>query len=204
MQQGLVSMSGRLSARVIRAPRAPLSWRLRNTLRSSFILGLLANSTSKLFSKVTGLPVVTGTLHARKINADGSVVDYGLLSERLVTTAFVNFMVDQLVGETSEFGDFKFHDCGTGVVAEDVSDTAMGTQYGGARATGTQLEGASANIYRSVGTISFTGALAITEHGLFSIVTAGTLMDRSVFAAINVADGDSIAFTYELTCTAGG
>jgi hypothetical protein len=29
-------------------------------------------------------------------------------------------------------------------------------------------------------------------------------MDRHTFAAINVVNGDSIEFTYELTCTSGG
>ena len=192
MQQGLVSMSGRLSARVIRAPRAPLSWRLRNTLRSSFILGLLANKSAKALSRLTGIPTITGTLHARKIYKDGRVVNYGLLSSRLVTSAFVNYMVDELQAETTAWGDFKFHDSGVGVTAENITDTDIETTDGESRVTGTQVEGASANIYRSVGTIAYTTTKAITEHGLFSIVTGGVLMDRSVFAAINVGNGDSI------------
>ena len=204
MQQGLVSMSGRLSARVIRAPRAPLSWRLRNTLRSSFIVGLLANKSAKALSTLTGIPTLTAELYARLIKADGQVINYGLLSSRLVTTAFVNYMVDELQAETTAWGDFKFHDSGVGVTAENITDTDIETTDGESRVTGTQVEGASANIYRSVGTIAYTTTKAITEHGLFSIVTGGVLMDRSVFAAINVANGDSIQFTYELTCTAGG
>jgi len=43
----------------------------------------------------------------------------------------------------------------------------------------------------------------VTEHGLFNASSAGTLMDRTVFSAINVVNGDSIQFTYELTATAG-
>jgi hypothetical protein len=112
-------------------------------------------------------------------------------------------MVDELQS-ASEWGDYDYHDCGTGVTAANVADTAMETQYGGARASGTPGEGASANIYQNVGTISFTGSLAITEYGLFCNLTGATLMDRHTFAAINVANGDSIQFTYELTCTAGG
>ena len=204
MQQGLVSMSGRLSARVIRAPRAPLSWRLRNTLRSSFILGLLANKSAKAFSKLTGIPTLTAELYARLIKADGQVINYGLLSSRLVTSAFVNYMVDELQAETTAWGDFKFHDSGVGVTAENITDTDIETTDGESRVTGTQVEGASANIYRSVGTIAYTTTKAITEHGLFNIVTGGVLLDRSVFAAINVGNGDSIQFTFELSCTAGG
>ena len=80
----------------------------------------------------------------------------------------------------------------------------MGTAYGGARATGTQSTPGSTNIYRSVGTVSFTSTLAITEHGLFTASSGGTLFDRSVFSAINVLNGDSIQFTWELTLPAGG
>jgi hypothetical protein len=120
-----------------------------------------------------------------------------------VTDAFVAFVVDQLQTETSVFGDFKFHDSGVGTTAENAANTAIETTDGEARATGTQTESA-ANAYRSVGTISYTTTKAITEHGLFNDVSAGTLMDRSVFTAVNVVNGDSIQFTYTLTLTAGG
>jgi len=64
----------------------------------------------------------------------------------------------------------------------------------------------AANQLRSVGTQSFTGSGAITEHGLFSVITesAGVLWDRSVFSAINVDNGDSIEWTYTCTVSAGG
>jgi hypothetical protein len=135
-------------------------------------------------------------LHGMKIN-------YGVVSRRVVTNAFVAFVVDQLQTETSVFGDFKYHDSGVGTTAEAAGDTAIETTDGESRATGTQTESA-ANAYRSVGTISYTTTKAITEHGLFNDPTAGTLMDRSVFSAINVVNGDSIQFTYTITFTAGG
>jgi hypothetical protein len=78
----------------------------------------------------------------------------------------------------------------------------MGTTDGEARVAGTQTESA-ANAYQSVGTIAYTTTKAITEHGLFNDVSAGTLMDRTVFSAINVVNLDSIQFTYTLTVSAG-
>lgn len=134
---------------------------------------------------------------------NGMKTDYGVLSYRVVTDAFVAFVVDQLQVESALFGDFKFHDAGVGVTAEAAANTIIETTDGEARATGTQTESA-ANAYRSVGTISYTTTKAITEHGLFNDVTAGTLMDRSVFTAINVVNGDSIQFTYTITFTSGG
>ena len=122
----------------------------------------------------------------------------------MITTAFVNYMVDELQAETTAWGDFKFHDSGVGVTSAAVGDTDIETTDGEARVTGTQIEGATPEIYKSVGTITYTSSLAITEHGLFNIVTAGILMDRHTFTAINVVNTDQIEFTYELTVTSSG
>lgn len=143
-----------------------------------------------------------GRLFATKILPDGTRQSLGLISTKVVTTAGVNFIVDAFQNLV-EVENMKYHDCGTGVGAEAVGDTALGTPYGGARTSGTTAEGSSANIYQTVGTINFTSTLAITEHGVFSAASAGTLLDRSVFTAINVVSGDAIEFTYELTVPAG-
>lgn len=201
--KGAVSMSGSLMARHIRRPQAPLSWKIRNKLRWWYLWGWLSTSTAKAVSFLTGIPTLTSELRGVHISRDGRVTDYGVLGRRVVTTAFVNFMVDQLQAETSEWGDFKFHDSGVGTTAENVSDTDIETTDGESRATGTQTEGA-ANIYESVGTIAYTTTKAITEHVLASQATGGTAMDRTVFAAINVVNGDSIQFTYDLTVNSGG
>lgn len=154
-----------------------------------------------------GMPAIVGRvrpvgrLYLAVVRADGKREKYGLVSTRVVTTAGVNFLVDALQGLT-EPEDFKYHGMGTGTTAESSSDTALVTEVE-TRATGSQAEGASANIYRSVGTISATASRAITEHGLFSASTSGTLLDRSVFSEINLSNGDSIQFTYDLTLPAG-
>lgn len=200
-----VSMTGRHSTKLLKGyQKAPLSWRLKNTLRRSYIFGYLANRVARAFTKLTGVPTMTAQLSCKLIRANGQVVDYSVVGYRVVTDAFVNFMVDQLQAETAEWGDFKFHDSGVGVTAEAAGDTDIETTDGEARATGTQTEGATAEIYKSVGTIAYTTTKAITEHGLFSIVTGGTLMDRTVFSAINVVNGDSIEHTYQLTVNSGG
>lgn len=203
MISGDVRPRGDLGIKVQRAPKAPLSWRLRNVLRWPYLVGLIGWLLGHGYTRIFGAPVLLGRLEARLIRKDGSVVDYGTLGFRVVTTAFVSFVVDQLQTETSVFGDFKYHDSGVGATAENASDTDMQTTDGESRATGTQTE-ASATVYQSVGTISYTTTKAITEHGLFNASTSGTLMDRTVFSAINVVNGDSIQFTYSLTVSAGG
>ena len=201
--EGKLSFSGTLTAKKIKARGPGLRWKLANYLRPGFIRAWLGVFVVAPVAKLFGIATMHGKLEAVLFRGNGEVVRYGTLDYRLVTTAFVNFVTDQLQTETSVFGDFKFHDAGVGVTDPAITDTAIETTDGESRATGTQTESA-ANVYVSVGTISYTGAVAVTEHGLFNDVTAGTLMDRSEFAAINVVSGDSIQFTYSLTLTAGG
>lgn len=200
---GRMAMSGKLATKVIRAKGPGLAWKLDNYLRRSFIKSLIGVYVVVPLGRMFGILTGYGKLEARLIRADGSVINYGLLSYRVVTTAFVNYVTDQLQTETSTFGDFKYHDSGVGTTGAAVGDTDIETTDGESRATGTQTE-SSANVYQSVGTISYTTSKAITEHGLFNASTSVTLMDRHVFSAINVVNGDSIQFTYSLTLTAGG
>jgi len=194
---GDLGPAGNVRARLINnVESCGLRWKLRN-------LPNLLRAWRVPLALALKIPTYYGAISARHFRADGTVVDYGLVGCRVVTTAFVNYVVDQLQTETSTFGDFKYHDSGVGTTAEAVGDTDIETTDGESRATGSQTEGASANIYKSVGTIAYTTTKAITEHGLFNASTGFTLMDRTVFTAINVNNGDSIEFTYQLTLTAG-
>ena len=178
-------------------------YQILNRLRPLFWKGWLQVQAARAVVAAFGGMAITSELRAILFKGDGSCIELGVLGYRVVTTAFVNFVVDQLQTETSVFGDFKYHDSGVGVTAENIADVGIETTDGESRATGTQTESA-ANAYRSVGTISYTTTKAITEHGLFNDASAGTLMDRTVFSAINVVNGDSIQFTYTLTINAGG
>jgi len=138
------------------------------------------------------------------------IADLGLLSPRKVTTAGVNFLVDALQGIT-EPEILKFHALGTGATAESNADTALVTELTTAytpdstRATGSLTEGAGANVFRTVGTNTMSGtAAAVTEHGIMSQAATGggTLLDRSVFSVVNLADGDSLQTTYDFTINA--
>lgn len=198
---GTMQATGSLGVMKISKPD-PKKYQFFNRLRLGFWWGWLQVQAARLANKLFGIGVFTSELRAVHYRG-GQAYDLGVLSYRVVTTAFVNFVVDQLQTETSVFGDFKYHDSGVGVTAEAAGDTGIETTDGESRATGTQTESA-ANAYRSVGTISYTTTKAITEHGLFNDPTAGTLMDRSVFSAINVVNGDSIQFTYTITFSSGG
>jgi hypothetical protein len=125
----------------------------------------------------------------------------------LVVTGGANFLAtDMASGQASpRISSMNYHDSGTGTTAATSTDSGLQTQAGPTtRAAGTQSNPA-ANQYRSVGTISYTTSLAITEWGLFNqSAQGGTMWDHRVFSAINVNSGDSIQFTYTLTINAGG
>ena len=170
--------------------------------RTIHVLGLM----DRLFGRHSvgrGFITYRGELSVIKIGRDGKRVDLGVVATRVVTTAGVNYLAADMNDGASDINAFDFHDSGTGAVAEAVGDTGLGTPAGPARVSGT-ASNPTANQYRSVATIPYTATLAITEHGLFSASTAGTLWDRSVFAAVNVVNGESIQFTYTLTINSGG
>lgn len=190
-------------------PRAGLDDRV-NAWRTANFRNLLRGARRALLARSLRLSNFYGSLYLTKISADGEILELGLASMRVVTTAGVNAIVDAFQN-TVELENFKFHGVGTGTGGEVVGDAALGTelttQYNpdSIRATGTTTEGASANIYRTVGTNTVDASVAITEHGIFTSATggAGTLLDRSQFAAINLTSGDSLQSTYDLTFTAG-
>jgi len=155
-----------------------------------------------------GVVEMYGSLEAIKINVDGDEFDYGIVSRKNVTSAFVNYLVTTMTTGVNHMNVFTWHQCGTGTSAASINDVILQTCTTDlVRTAGTQTTGASANIYSSVATKTFTSTGgAITEHGIFSSSSSGVgtdiLCDRHVFAAINCSSGDSIQFTYALTATA--
>lgn len=163
-----------------------------------------------LAARALRLPTVYGQLYLTHIRGDGEVVDLGLASLRVVTSAGAGFIVDAWQNSV-ELESMKYHGIGTGTNAESSSDTALQTETttglnpDSTRATGSLTEGASANIFRTVGTNTVDASVACTEHGIFSQAATGggVLLDRSVFSVVNLASGDSLQTTYDFTITPG-
>lgn len=85
---------------------------------------------------------------------------------------------------------------GTGTTAATVSDTALGTQVG-SRALGTLSS--STNVYSNSSTHTFSSSYAITEAGLFSASSGGTMFARQVFSPVNVLSGDQLIVNWSVT-----
>lgn len=210
-----MSFGGALAVRKVTPAGPGFWWHLRNRTRPSYLYGIVFNWLAALFTALTGIPTLTAELAIRVKKATGEWIDYGVVSYRVVTDAGVAFIVDDFdpstASSTFDITTLKYHGCGTGTTAESAGDTALVTESTTAlnpdstRATGTSSQ-PSANIYRTTGVVTFDASAAITEHGIFSQAATGggTLLDRSVFSAINVVSGDSISFQYSLTINSGG
>lgn len=153
-----------------------------------------------------------GQLWASVIRRDGSIDDLGLISCRVVTNAGVNYIVDAFQGLTN-LTNLRYHGVGTGTTAETAAQTALiselGSAYGTAntRPTGTAGEvSGQSNAFETTATVTVSASVALTEHGIFSQAQTGggTMLDRSVFPAVNLAASESMQVTYQLTVPAGG
>jgi hypothetical protein len=49
-----------------------------------------------------------------------------------------------------------------------------------------------------VTTFTFTGALAITEEGIFQVGSGSIMLASQSFSTVNVADGDSLQITHKV------
>lgn len=232
-----VRASGTLALRVIRGPRSPVfdpyPWPSLsldsfaehglphrglpdevNEFRARNLPNLWRGAWRHALARKLGMSHITGVLWATKIKGDGTIIPLGLASLRVVTDTGVAFLVDAFQNLT-ELENFKFHGYGTGTTAEAASQTALVTELtteyatDNVRPTGTTVEGASANIYRTVATLTpNAGSPILREHGIFSQAATGggVMWDRSLFAAVTLvsADGDSMQTTYEATFPSGG
>lgn len=186
---------------------------LPNVLR-----GLSRVAIARAVKAPTMIGVVSGTVY-RGCTYDelGSIISYkerahlGVISSRVVTDTGVAFFVDAWQNIV-ELEIMKYHAFGTGTTNEAASQTALVTELtteyatDNTRPTGSLTEGASGNIFRSVGTLSPDASVAITEHMLMSQAATGggVGFDRSKFSAINLVSGDSLQITYDATFSSGG
>lgn len=115
-----------------------------------------------------------------------------------ITTVGKQWVADVLQEVDAATDALKWHKSGTGTTAAVVGNTNLATGIY-SRTSGSQTEGASANIYRSVGTINYTGTRSITEWGIFTTSTGGSMVSRKTFTAKSVVNGHSIQFTWDLT-----
>lgn len=124
------------------------------------------------------------------------------LGTGVITNAGVNLWAADWNNATATIKLATWHDSGTGTTAPTVSDTVMQTPTGNARIQGTQSN--LTNVYKTIASLSYGATFAITEWGLFTAITSGTMFDHRTFTSIPVVSGDVIQFSYSLSLISGG
>jgi len=123
----------------------------------------------------------------------------------LITNAGFAGVASRINGSGAEAA-FTYMALGTGTTAANVADTTLETESttgGAARASATVSRvttDVTNDTAQLVNTFSFTASFALTESGVLNAASAGTLLARQVFSAINVASGDSLQVTWKFDC----
>lgn len=97
----------------------------------------------------------------------------------------------------------KYVGMGTGAGTAAIADTTLFTEVE-TRTSGTQSQQTTtttSDTYRVVGTVAATTTRAITNAGVFDASSNGNLLAKGDFSTINLASGDSIAFTFNIQFT---
>lgn len=117
----------------------------------------------------------------------------------VVTTVgkeFLSSFLNSAVAGASTF-TARYMAIGTNDVAESASDTALGTEVARHTATASYISGQIFQLKATFATGLGTGA--ITEYGVFSSSSAGTMLSRDTEAAINKGASDTLTVTWQLT-----
>lgn len=99
---------------------------------------------------------------------------------------------------------FEYLAVGTGATAVSAGDTTLGAETVGSglsRVLGTLSRVTTSvtnDTARIATTFTVTGSVAITEIGIFNASSAGTMLCRTVFSALNVQNGDSLTVNYDI------
>ena len=86
---------------------------------------------------------------------------------------------------------------GSGTTAAAAGNTALGTELGRVSLTSTTV---SSNVVTYVATFAAgTGTGAVTEAGILTASSGGTMLCRTVFSVVNKGSADSMTITWTVT-----
>lgn len=139
-----------------------------------------------------------GQFTARLYGPDGTLKQ-SVTGPNVVCTNGKEYLASFLNSAAAAAATFtmKYLAIGTGSTAESASDTGMGTEV--ARHTST-VSYVSNQIFKLTATFATgSGTGAITEYGVFSSNTAGTMLSRDTESAINKGANDTLTVVYQLT-----
>ncbi len=118
--------------------------------------------------------------------------------DNLIVDVGFDFIANAIGLSTGRPGGMSHIAVGTGTVAAAAGDTALGTEL--ARKAATYAHTAGTKVFTFETTFDPGEATgAITEAGVFNATTAGTMLDRVVFAVINKGADDTLTQKFTFT-----
>lgn len=127
-----------------------------------------------------------------KISLNGEVVQE---VHNLVVTAGKGYVASRMKDTTATA--MSHMAIGTGTAAAAIANTTLGTEANRQALTSTSVSGAVVTYVSTFGAGEGTGA--ITEAGILNASSSGTMLCRTVFAAVNKGSSDSMTVTWTVT-----
>lgn len=141
-----------------------------------------------------------GSVKVQLIGPDGKVKQEHE-EHNLIVTVGKNYLATWLTAATQSGPFMSYIGLGTGTNAPASGDTTLQTEFSGggySRSQGTLTS--STNTWTNTATFSpGNGTGAVTEAGLFSASTSGTMFARQTFSAYNKAAGDTLVVAWTVT-----
>jgi hypothetical protein len=114
--------------------------------------------------------------------------------DNLVVTAGKAYVADRMKNNSSTMSHMAV---GSGTTAAAAGNTALGTELGRVSLTSTTV---SSNVVTYVATFAAgTGTGAVTEAGILTASSGGTMLCRTVFSVVNKGSADSMTITWTVT-----
>lgn len=143
---------------------------------------------------------LTGSVNIKLIGPDG-VVKQEHTDHNLVVTVGKSYLATWLATDPISGTFMKYVGLGTGTSGPASGDTTLGSEFSGggySRSAGTLTS--SSNVWTNTATFApGNGTGAVTEAGLFSASTSGTMFAHQVFSVYNKAAGDTLIVVWNVT-----
>lgn len=139
---------------------------------------------------------ITGSVRKQLFDEKGILI-YDHTDHNLIVTVGKAFLASWLTAATQSTPFMSYMGLGTGSTAPVIGNTTLETPLP-TRVQGTLTS--SSNVWQNVTTFGpgiDTGA--ITEAGLFSLGSGGTMFARNVFSVVNKGAGNSFVVTWQVT-----
>ena len=114
--------------------------------------------------------------------------------DNLVVTAGKNYVADRMKNNSSVMSHMAI---GSGNTAAAAGNTALGTELGRVALPSSTVSNAVVTYVASFA--AGTGTGAVTEAGILTAASGGTMLCRTVFSVVNKGSADSMTITWTVT-----